>query len=137
MKITLLSDEAIRLENTPGAFSVDSPSGDVLYSPFHMLAGAVATCTYSVLQAWATTAGLTLDDLTLEVHWKYGDNPHRVSNIGIIFDWASLPQERIDAAKRVVEHCTIHATLTHPPQIDVLHASEAAHVHSPEPTPPS
>jgi uncharacterized OsmC-like protein len=102
-----------------------------------MLASAVATCTFSVLFAWASNAGIAVNDLSIEVQWKFADDPHRVSHIGVIFDWPSLPQDRIAAAKRTVELCTIHATLTHPPQIDVLPASDARHVHTSEPTTPS
>ena len=70
-----------------------------------------------------------MDDLAVEVHWKFGDDPHRVSDIGVIFDWPSLPASRVAAAKRAAELCTIHATLTHPPRIDVIPASEASHEH--------
>jgi len=130
MKITLLSDDAIRLEHVPGALTIEAPSAEMSYSPFHMLASGLATCTFSVLYAWATHAKLPIDDLTLEVHWRFGDDPQRVSDIGVIFDWPSLPANRVTAAKRVAEMCTIHATLTHPPHITIVAASELpAHEH--------
>lgn len=130
MKITLLSDDAIRLEPVPGALTIEAQSAEMQYSPFHMLASGLASCTFSVLYSWASHARLSVDDLTLEVHWRFADDPHRVSNMGVIFDWPSLPANRIAAAKRVAELCTVHATLTHPPQIDILAANEApAHVH--------
>jgi uncharacterized OsmC-like protein len=136
MKITLLSEDAIRLDPVPGAMTIEADSADMQYSPFHMLASGLATCTFSVLYSWATHAKLSVDDLTLEVHWKFGDDPHRVSDIGVIFDWPSLPQNRIPAARRVAELCTIHATLKHPPRIDVLPASEAgAHAHEQQAVP--
>src|SRR6476620_9537235 len=125
MKITLLSGDAIRLDAVPGAMTIEAESADTQYSPFHMLASALATCTFSVLQSWATHAKLSVDDLTLEVHWKFGDDPHRVSDMGVIFTWPSLPTNRLAAAKRVAELCTIHATLKHPPRIDILSAADA------------
>ena len=129
MKITLLSEDAIRLEPIPGALTIEAPSADMSYSPFHMLASALATCTFSVLYSWASHAKLSVDDLTLEVHWKFGDDPHRVSDIGVIFDWPSLPANRLAAAKRVSEMCTVHATLMHPPRIEILAASETSQSH--------
>src|SRR3954470_14107729 len=125
MKITLLSDDAIRLDPVPGAMTIEAESAEMQYSPFHMLASGLATCTFSVLYSWATHAKLSVDDLTLEVHWKFGDDPHRVSDIGVIFDWPSLPANRLAAAKRVAELCTVHATLTHPPHIAIEPASRA------------
>ena len=130
MKITLLSDDAIRLEPTAGPLTIEAPSADVMYSPFQMLASGLASCTFSVLHSWATHADLSMDDLALEVHWSFADDPHRMSDIHVVLDWPSLPQNRVAAAKRASELCTIHATLTHPPAITVIAASELpAHEH--------
>jgi uncharacterized OsmC-like protein len=126
MKITLLGDDAIRLEPIPGALTVEAPTADMSYSPFHMLASGLATCTFSVLYSWATHAKIPIDDLSLEVRWKFGEDPHRVSDIALTFDWPSLPANRVAAAKRVSEMCTIHATLMHPPRITIASASEGA-----------
>ena len=130
MKITLLGDDMIRLEAVPGALTIETESAEMQYSPFHMLASGLASCTFSVLYSWATHAKLSVDDLTLEVHWAFADDPHRVSNIAVIFDWPSLPANRLAAARRVAELCTVHATLTTPPSIEILPSSEVpAHEH--------
>jgi putative redox protein len=86
-------------------------------------------CTFSVLSSWATHAKLSWSDLTLEVQWRFADDPHRVSDIGVIFDWPSLPANRLGAAQRVAELCTVHATLMNPPSITVLSSAEADHGH--------
>ena len=131
MKIILLSDDAIRLEPIPGALTIEALSAEMSYSPFHMLASGLATCTFSVLHSWATHAKLPIDDLTLEVQWRFGEDPHRVTDIGVLVDWPSLPTSRLGAAKRVAEMCSVHATLTHPPQITITAASEMpAHEHA-------
>ena len=119
MKITLLSEDAIRLDPIPGALTVEASSAEMNYSPFHMLASGLATCTFSVLHSWASHAKIPIDDLTLEVRWTFGEDPHRVSDLAITFDWPSLPANRVAAARRVSEMCTIHATLMHPPRITV------------------
>jgi uncharacterized OsmC-like protein len=130
MKITLLADDVIRLEPIPGPLTVEAASAEMTYSPFHMLGSALATCTFSVMHSWAAHAKIPDDDLTLEIHWQFGDDPHRVSDMAVIFDWPSLPPNRLAAAKRVAEMCTIHATLKHPPTIEILAASELpAHEH--------
>ena len=140
MKITLLADDIIRLDPTPGALTIEAASAEMQYSPFHMLASGLASCTFSVLHSWATHAKLPMDDLSLEVHWQFADDPHRVSNMAVIFDWPSLPPVRLAAAKRVAELCTVHATLSHPPALEILSAAEVpAHEHdhgSPAAIPP-
>lgn len=131
MKITLLSDDAIRLEPVPGALTIEAASAETSYSPFHMLASGLATCTVSVLHSWATHAKIPFDDLTLDVQWSFADDPHRVGEMQVIFDWPSLPANRLAAAKRVAEMCTIHATLMHPPRITIAAASEVpTHEHA-------
>jgi uncharacterized OsmC-like protein len=119
MKIILLSDDAIRLEPIPGPMTIEALSTEQSYSPFHMLASGLATCTFSVMHAWATHAGLDIDDLAVEVHWTFAEDPHRVDTMNVTFEWPSLPAKRHAAARRVAEMCTIHATLLHPPTITV------------------
>ena len=117
MKIILLSDDAIRLEPIPGPMTIEAIAAEQSYSPFHMLASALATCTFSVLEAWGTHASLSIDDLAVIVRWTFAENPHRVDSFHVTFEWPSLPAKRYAAARRVAEMCTVHATLLHPPTI--------------------
>lgn len=119
MKIILLSEDAIRLEPIPGPMTIEALSADQSYSPFQMLASGLAYCTYSVMSAWATHAGLSADDLAIEVRWSFAEDPHRIDALQVSFDWPSLPAKRYQAARRVAEMCTIHATLLHPPTITI------------------
>ncbi|MEO6528132.1 MAG: OsmC family protein [Gemmatimonadaceae bacterium] len=129
MKIILLADDAIRLEPVPGPMTIEASSAEMSYSPFHMLASSLATCTFSVIHSWATHAKLSVDDIVIEVHWRFGGEPHRVSDVDLTFEWPSLPANRVAAARRVAELCTVHATLLHAPTITI---GPAAH---PEPMP--
>ena len=119
MKLTLLSDESIRLEPIHGPMTIEAPSAEQSYSPFHMVAGGLAYCTFSVMYAWAEHAHLNAEDLIIDVAWTFADDPHRVGTYDIRFTWPSLPAKRLEAAKRVAEMCTIHATLHHPPVITI------------------
>ena len=119
MKITLLSDDAIRIESMPGPMTIEAMSETQNYSAFHMLASGLAYCTQSVLASWATHAGIDVDDLSVEVRWSFVDEPHRVGSMDVQFTWPSLPEKRMDAAKRVVKLCAIHATLQHQPAISI------------------
>ena len=126
MKIILLSEDAIRLEPIPGPMTIEALSAEQMYSPFHMLASGLAFCTFSVMTAWAMHAGLSADDLAIEVRWSFAEDPHRIDAMHISFDWPSLPARRHEAARRVAEMCTIHATLQHPPTITVGPINEPA-----------
>ena len=119
VKITLLTEDSIRLEPIPGPMTIEAPTADRSYSPFHMVAGGLAYCTFSVMYAWAENAGLDAEDLIVDVSWTFADDPHRVREYEIQFTWPSLPAKRLAAAKRVAEMCTIHATFMHPPVITI------------------
>jgi uncharacterized OsmC-like protein len=126
VKITLLSDDAIRLTPEPGPLTIEAPTAEQTYTPFHMLASSLAYCTFSVMHSWATHADLRADDLAIEVRWTFAEDPHRVSEMSVRFDWPSLPERRLAAAKRVAEMCTVHATLKHPPHVTIESADAAA-----------
>lgn len=117
MKITLLSDERIRLEGVAGPMTIEADSPEMSFSPFHMVAGGLATCVYSVLHSWASNAELSAEDLQIEVGWRFADNPHRVGHYEVALLWPSLPEARRPAAERAAHLCPIHKTLQHPPEI--------------------
>ena len=128
MKITLLSEESIRLEGAGGPLTIEAESADQVYSPFHMLGSGLAVCTYSIMASWATNAKLDPTDLAIEVGWSFAEKPHRVGEIRLTFEWPSLPADRTETAKRVAALCPIHATFHHLPtvSIDAIRASGAA-----------
>jgi uncharacterized OsmC-like protein len=117
MKITLLSEQSVRLEDDAGPLTIEAESADQAYSPFHMLASGLALCTYSVLHSWATHASLDTAALTIDVAWEYADKPHRVGAYTMTLRWPGLPEARRQVALRAAKLCTVHATLEHPPTI--------------------
>lgn len=118
MKITLVSDDTVRFEETPGPLTIEAPSADVVYSPFHMLASALADCTYYTVKSWATNAKVDAGDLTVEVTVGFAEHPHRVGSVDVKLVWPSLPEERTEAAKRAAAVCPIHQTLLHSPTVE-------------------
>jgi uncharacterized OsmC-like protein len=127
MKITLTGEESLRLEPTSGQLTIEAPTPDVQYSPFHMLGSALGGCTLFVLQSWASNKNLGVDDLKVDVRWDFVEGEHRVDSMKVQLVWPSLSAELWPRAIRVANLCGIHNTLTHPPQITV----EAAGVDSP------
>jgi uncharacterized OsmC-like protein len=119
MKITLTGDESLRLEPTSGPLTIEAPSADKSYTPFHMLGSSLAACTFSVLQSYATHKNLRVDDLTVDVSWNFVENPHRVGAMAIKLNWPSLPADMWPRAMRVANLCGVHNTLTHSPQLSI------------------
>jgi uncharacterized OsmC-like protein len=127
MKITLTGEESLRLEPTSGPLTIEAPTPDVQYSPFHMLGSALGACTLSVLHSWASNKNLGVDDLKVDVSWEFVEGQHRVGSMKVRLLWPSLSAELWPRAIRAANLCGIHNTLTHPPEITV----EAVGVESP------
>lgn len=117
MKILLLSEERIRLEGTPGPLTIEADRPDAQYSPFHMLASALAMCVFSVLASWAEHAKIDATRLALEVDWRFAEKPHRVGEMDLRILWPELPPERRAAAERAAHLCAIHNTLANAPTV--------------------
>ncbi len=126
MKITLLSEDAIRLEPVPGMMTIEAPSAEHSFSPFQMFAGGLAICTWSILASWGSNAGIAADDLVIEVRWTFAEEPHRIGALEVRFHWPALPAQRRAAAKRVAALCPIHQTLHHPPDVAIVDSAEPA-----------
>ena len=123
MKITLLSDESIRLEPATGQLTIEAESADREFSPYQMLAGGLAVCTFGVMQSWASNAGVSADDLVIDVSWSFAENPHRVGAMELTYQWPSLPPERARVAQRVAELCPVHKTLMQSPSMTIRAAA--------------
>jgi uncharacterized OsmC-like protein len=123
VKITLLSDESIRLEPSTGQLTVEAESADQEYSPYQMLASGLAVCTFGVLQSWASNAGVSADDLVIDVSWTFAENPHRVGSMELSYQWPSLPADRQKVAQRVAELCPVHKTLMQSPAMTIRQAA--------------
>jgi uncharacterized OsmC-like protein len=119
MKVTLTSDESLRIEPATGTLTIEAPTADTQYSPFHMVGSGLGMCTFAVLQSYAAHKNLPVDDLLVDVSWSFVENPHRVGSMTVRLEWPSLPPELWPRAIRVANLCAVHNTLTHPPQITI------------------
>ncbi|MDQ6770097.1 MAG: OsmC family protein [Gemmatimonadota bacterium] len=127
MKITLTGEESLRLEATSEQLTIEAPTPELQYSPFHMLGSALGACTFSVLQSWASNKNISADDLKIDVSWDFVEGQHRIGSMKVQLDWPSLSAELWPRAIRAGNLCGVHSTLTHAPQITV----EAVGVESP------
>lgn len=119
MRLVLEGEKRIRLEAVGGAaLEIESGEAGVDFSPLHMLAGSLATCTLAVLESWALQAGLDSSGLEITIDWEYVEDPYRVGRYDMGIRWPKLPEARRPAALRVAEHCTVEHTLTHSPTIE-------------------
>ena len=119
MKILLDGEQRLRVQAKGPGLEVESAAPEVHFSPLHMLAASLASCTVAVLASWAMQVGLDIEDLEIGIEGAYVDGPFRVGRYDMTLNWPGLPESRQDAAHRVARHCTVEHTLTHPPEIEL------------------
>ncbi|HEX6938495.1 MAG TPA: OsmC family protein [Longimicrobiales bacterium] len=119
MRILLDGGQALRVQTAGSGLEIASTDPAVGFSPLHMLAASLATCTVAALAAWAGSAGLDLTELEIGIRWEYVEDPYRVGRYELTVRWPALPESRRTAALRVARRCTVEHTLQHPPAIDI------------------
>lgn len=117
MNIRVLGET--ELEVRPAAQLEIEETGEAHFGPLHMLAASLATCSLAVLWSWANAAELDADDLVVRLSWDYVEDPYRVGTYALEVVWPSLAESRFERARRVVETCTVHHTLEHPPELEL------------------
>lgn len=127
MKITLTGEESLRIEPVSGPLTIEAASRDQSYSPFHMLGSALGMCTFAVLQSWASNKSVAVDDLKVDVSWKFVEGEHRLGAMKVVLNWPSLSAELWPRAIRVAGLCGVKKTLTQSVEIGV----DAVGVESP------
>jgi uncharacterized OsmC-like protein len=135
VKITLLDEYRLRYEPAPGPLTVDALAPDAQVTPYQLVAGGLAACTYSIMASWAEQAKLSADDLAIEVTWGFVEKPHRLGNLDLRFEWPSLPAERLEAAKRVAARCPVHLSFEHAPSLGIDGTAAAPGTPPPAPAP--
>ena len=126
MKLSLETEQRIRLSYADSLeLEVESADPLIHFSPLHMLAASLATCTMAVLLAWADTIKLSGQDMSIVLEWSYAEGPYLVGEYRMTIDWPALPEKRRPVALRVAEQCTVDATLRFPPFIDTRIAGAA------------
>jgi uncharacterized OsmC-like protein len=98
--------------------------------PLELVPAALGTCVALYVQRFLATRGLDPRDLGVEVTATGATDPHRLGRFEVrVTIPGGVPEKYRDAVRRAAEGCTVHHTLTHPPEISVsITAGPAARV---------
>ena len=100
--------------------SVEDGGRDAGMAPAEMLAGSLGACVAMMVQAYCDARGYTDGNVAVCVTLEMANDPKRVGGFAIDVELPEgIPEERMDALKRVAELCPVHETLRTPPRIDI------------------
>ncbi len=110
MRMILEGELKIRLEMAGEGFEITSE--DIAISPYHLLAGSLASCVVLLIQPWAERSGIDAGPVVISVSWEHvGAGDNRVNQMDVNLSWPGLPDSRKKVVQRLAKACPIHATL--------------------------
>ena len=99
---------------------VEHGGADTAPTPTELFIAGLASCVAFYARRYLARHGLSGDGLAVSVSYDIGGRPTRVTRIGVqITPPADLSPDRRDALLAVASHCTVHNTLTAPPQVEI------------------
>ena len=109
----------VRGHEVTSDYSEKDGGGDQGPSPVELLAGSLGACIAMMVQSYCQRHGYDGDvgvSLTLEL----ADAPKRIGGIVVDVELPEgVPRDKMDAIRRMAEHCPIHETLKNPPRMDI------------------
>jgi uncharacterized OsmC-like protein len=105
-------------------FLVDQPADhggeDLAPTPTELFVASLASCVAFYARRYLSRHGLPTEGLAVAVDYEMGSGPARVSAVRLrITVPDGVPDERRDAMLAFAGRCTVHNSITHPPDITV------------------
>jgi uncharacterized OsmC-like protein len=123
------ADDRFRIRIRDHVLSVDQPvdagGGDTAPTPTEIFVASLTACVAFYARRYLHRHHLDTTGLTVEASFRLADKPTRVDRIDLTIRLtANLPPARRDALLAVARHCTVHNSITSPPDISIdLHTT--------------
>lgn len=104
--------------------TVDQPEAlggeDTAPTPTELFVASLASCTAFYARRYLARHGLPVEGLRVETSYEMGTRPSRVTRFDVrVLVPEGVPPERHAALLAMVDHCTVHSTLQHEPEVDI------------------
>ena len=130
INVTYVGGDLLRIEVRGHAVVTDQPvedgGDDIAPTPTELFVASVAACVGYYAERFLRRNGMATDGLTVAADYAWAESPHRVGAIDLQVDAPGLTAGKRDAFSRVIEHCTVHNSLQHPPEVRVQVAAVTA-----------
>jgi len=120
-----LERDRFRVEVRGHALDVDQPiadgGGDKAPTPTELFAASLASCVAFFAGRYLRRHDLPIEGLEVTCSFEMStDRPARVIRIDVEVDVpAGVPPSRLAGLQAVIEHCTVHNSLTNPPAVSI------------------
>jgi uncharacterized OsmC-like protein len=127
--VTYVRGDRLRIEVRGHEMATDQPvedgGDDTAPTPTEMFVASLAACVAFYAERFLRRNGLPIQDLSVTSEYEWAENPHRVGTIELDVNAPGLTPAKREAFSRVIERCTVHNSLHHPPAVHVRLAQPA------------
>jgi putative redox protein len=89
-------------------------------SPVEIFVGSMGACISFFAVRFFERHGFSPERFKVSIEWDYAEKPHRIGSVFVDIDCPlELDPPMKDRFIRVIEGCTVHQTMFHPPKIDI------------------
>ena len=101
---------------------VDQPESDggtdTAPTPTELFIASLASCVAFYARRYLKRHGLPQGGLTITAEAESGAKPSRIASVTLTLTLPEgVPKDKREALLAVASHCTVHNTLTHPPEV--------------------
>jgi putative redox protein len=121
--VTYAGGDRLRVDVRGHVLLADQPvedgGADTAPTPTEMFVSSLAACILFYAERFIRRHGLPTKGLKVTAEYRWAENPHRVGEIALNVEAPGLTEAKRHAFERVIEHCTVHNTLSVPPVVRV------------------
>lgn len=89
-------------------------------SPVELFVGSLASCVAYFVGRYCARHQIPCEGCTVDAEWSYAEQPHRVGAVELRVNLPSaVTPEQQDKLLRVAHGCTVHQSLSVPPQVGI------------------
>lgn len=97
-------------------------------TPTELLVASLASCVAFYARRYLARHGLNTDGLAVTAAYELAERPARVASMNLTLTVPTdTPQARLKPLLAVASHCTVHNTLTEPPEISMTVSRSTTH----------
>jgi putative redox protein len=126
--VTHAGRDRLRIEVRGHELFADQPvedgGEDTAPTPTELFLAGLAACVAFYAERFLRRHNLDTQGLNVRCTYDWAENPHRVGEVDLLVEAPGVTPARRDAFARVIEHCTVHNTLEHPPEVRIQVGSE-------------
>ena len=100
---------------------VEDGGEDSAPTPLELFVASMASCVAHYARRYLVRHDLPTDGLRVDAHWQMAKAPARVGSMELALTLPDgVPADRREPLLAVASHCTVHNSITHPPDIRIV-----------------